>query len=66
MQLKTILNRVQKFKHFVYGDVRWEDGDDDRGIEKTNSYIESVIFTGRRQDLQIGRRIILELSEAVE
>ena len=24
MQLKTILNRVQKFKHFVYTDVRWE------------------------------------------
>ena len=22
MQLKTILNRVQKFKSFVYGDVR--------------------------------------------
>jgi len=27
MQLKTILNRVQKFKRFVYGDVRWEEGD---------------------------------------
>jgi transposase len=25
MQLKTILNRVQKFKRFVYGDVRWEE-----------------------------------------
>ena len=24
MQLKTILNRVQKFKSFVYGDVAWE------------------------------------------
>ena len=24
MQLKTILNRVQKFKSFVYGKVRWE------------------------------------------
>ena len=23
MQLKTILNRVQKFKSFVYGPVRW-------------------------------------------
>jgi transposase len=23
MQLKTILNRVQKFKSFVYGAVRW-------------------------------------------
>ena len=23
MQLKTILNRVQKFKSFVYQDVRW-------------------------------------------
>jgi len=28
MQLKTILNRVQKFKRFVYGDVRWENGGD--------------------------------------
>ena len=24
MQLKTILNRVQKFKSFVYGQIRWE------------------------------------------
>ena len=23
MQIKTILNRVQKFKSFVYGTVRW-------------------------------------------
>jgi hypothetical protein len=30
MQLKTILNRVQKFKSFVYGDVRWEEGDGER------------------------------------
>lgn len=27
MQLKTILNRVQKFKSFVYGNVRWEEID---------------------------------------
>jgi transposase len=27
MQLKTILNRVQKFKSFVYGDVQWKDID---------------------------------------
>ena len=25
MQLKTILNRVQKFKSFVYGSARWVD-----------------------------------------
>ena len=25
MQLKTILNRVQKFKSFVYEEVRWVD-----------------------------------------
>ena len=25
MQLKTILNRVQKFKSFVYGQIRWEE-----------------------------------------
>ena len=25
MQLKTILNRVEKFKSFVYGDIRWEE-----------------------------------------
>ena len=24
MQLKTILNRVQKFKSFVYGSAQWE------------------------------------------
>ena len=30
MQLKTILNRVQKFKCFVYGEVRWQDVDDDQ------------------------------------
>lgn len=30
MQLKTILNRVQKFKHFVYTDVRWEQGKGER------------------------------------
>ena len=23
MQLKTILNRIQKFKSFVYGSIRW-------------------------------------------
>ena len=23
MQLKTILNKVQKFKSFVYGQIRW-------------------------------------------
>ena len=27
MQLKTILNRVQKFKSFVYGAVRWVEAD---------------------------------------
>ena len=26
MQVKTILNRVQKFKSFVYGAVRWVEG----------------------------------------
>jgi len=25
VQVKTILNRVQKFKSFVYGDARWEE-----------------------------------------
>ena len=28
MQLKTILNRVHKFKSFVYGDIVWLDSDD--------------------------------------
>jgi hypothetical protein len=28
MQIKTILNRVQKFNSFVYGQVRW------RGLEE--------------------------------
>jgi transposase len=27
MQLKTILNRVQKFKSFVYGNVKWTGSD---------------------------------------
>jgi len=26
MQIETILNRVQKFKSFVYGAVSWVDG----------------------------------------
>ncbi len=26
MQIKTILNRVQKFKSFIYGTVRWVEG----------------------------------------
>jgi transposase len=30
MQLKTILNRVHKFKSFVYGEVQWEEIDGDR------------------------------------
>ena len=25
MQVKTILNQVQKFKSFVYGEMRWEE-----------------------------------------
>ena len=32
MQLKTILNRVQKFKSFVYGDVRWENVEGELGL----------------------------------
>jgi transposase len=30
MQLKTILNRVQKFKSFVYGEVRWEEVEEEQ------------------------------------
>lgn len=30
MQLKTILNRVQKHKSFLYGKVRWRETDNDR------------------------------------
>ncbi len=26
MQIKAILNRIQKFKSFVYGAVRWVEG----------------------------------------
>lgn len=33
MQLKTILNRVQNFKSFVYGAVRWVEGADEPTIE---------------------------------
>ena len=30
MQVKTILNRVEKHASFVYGDARWVDGDPPR------------------------------------
>jgi hypothetical protein len=33
MQLKTILNRVQKFKSFVYTGVRWAGGGDTPELE---------------------------------
>jgi transposase len=33
MQLKTILNRVLKIKFFVYGAVRWVEGDEEPTIE---------------------------------
>ena len=33
MQLKTILNRVQKFKSFVYGAVRWNDATSPPSLE---------------------------------
>lgn len=33
MHLKTILNRVQNFKSFVYGTVRWVDGASEPAIE---------------------------------
>ncbi|MCP4267335.1 MAG: ISL3 family transposase [Candidatus Brocadiaceae bacterium] len=33
MQLKTILNRVQKIKSFVYGAVRWIEEDEEPAIE---------------------------------
>jgi transposase len=33
MQLKTILNRVESFKSFVYGKVRWVQGDGQSAIE---------------------------------
>jgi len=33
MQIKTILNRVQKFKSFVYGEVRWLNVEDQPTLE---------------------------------
>jgi transposase len=33
MQVKTILNRLQKFKSFVYGAVRWLDGSAEPALE---------------------------------
>ena len=30
MRLKTILNRVQKFKSFVYENVKWSESDGER------------------------------------
>ena len=35
MQLKTILNRVQKFESFVYGKFRWVDGSEVPTVEVT-------------------------------
>lgn len=35
VQLKTILNRVQKFKSFVYTDVEWADDEEELAIEVT-------------------------------
>lgn len=35
MQLKTILNRVQKFQSFVYTDVKWTDYKEQVAIEVT-------------------------------
>jgi transposase len=32
MQLKTILNQVQKFKSFVYGNVKWIESDGDKAL----------------------------------
>jgi len=32
MQLKTILNRVQKFKSFVYGSIRWIESDGEQAL----------------------------------
>ncbi len=33
MQIKSILNRVLKFKSFVYGAVRWAEGAEEPTIE---------------------------------
>jgi len=33
MQLKTILNRVEPFKSFVYGKTRWVEGTERPAIE---------------------------------
>ena len=33
MQIKTILNRVQKFNSFVYGKVRWAKGEQEAAID---------------------------------
>ena len=35
MQLKTILNRIQKHRSFVYGDVAFEEGEDQLALEIT-------------------------------
>jgi len=39
MQVKTILNRIQKFKSFVYGAVRWVEG-------ATSPTLEVVLRSG--------------------
>jgi transposase len=43
MQLKTILNRVQKFKSFVYGNIVWLDPD-----EKTELMVEVIARTNSK------------------
>lgn len=52
MQLKTILNRVQKFKRFVFGEVRWRESTSEPALEVTvharrNSW---AVCSGCRQD----------------
>jgi hypothetical protein len=64
MQLKTILNRVQKFKSFVYGNIVWLDSDQNLAL-----LVEVVARANSRPICSgcgcagPGYSLILELSE---
>ena len=51
MQLKTILNRVQKFKSFVYESVRW----DEETIGRLSLIITVVARTNSRRTRNAAR-----------
>jgi hypothetical protein len=59
MQLRTILNRVEKYKSFVYGDVRWiyvSDGPLAIEVDITPRAGTQAICSGQRGATSVSRR----------